>query len=268
MKLRMIDMGRLNSATKYPSIPTYHELGNRGGLTETVQVPFDDADELVITEKINGANVRIILFPDGAYVIGCRKELLYARGDLLYHPEQGIVDGVRELADQFAKTQLHFPDHVLVLYGEVHGGNIGKGAKQYTGHQSVGFRLFDLIRFEKNELADLVFAHDREEIARWRKHGGQPFVDVGALEGYASILQVDTVPRLEDVPPLPGALGATLEWLNAMLPDRRTQAALDDDAGGRAEGVVVRTKDRSKIAKMRFDSYERTMHAKKESTVP
>jgi hypothetical protein len=44
-----------------------------------------------------------------------------------------------------------------------------------------------------------------------------------------------------------------------MLPERRTQALLDVDARGRAEGVVVRTKDRSKIAKMRFDTYHRTL---------
>jgi hypothetical protein len=32
----MLDLAALNTATKYPSIPTYHALGDRGGLTEDV----------------------------------------------------------------------------------------------------------------------------------------------------------------------------------------------------------------------------------------
>lgn len=42
-----------------------------------------------------------------------------------------------------------------------------------------------------------------------------------------------------------------------MLP--ATQVALSDNALGRAEGVVLRTKDRSRIAKARFEDYARTL---------
>jgi hypothetical protein len=37
-----------------------------------------------------------------------------------------------------------------------------------------------------------------------------------------------------------------------------TRAGLDR-AAGRPEGLVVRNKDRSKIAKLRFEDYERTL---------
>jgi hypothetical protein len=38
-----------------------------------------------------------------------------------------------------------------------------------------------------------------------------------------------------------------------------TRVALDGGAGGRAEGVVLRTADRSVIAKARFQDYRRTL---------
>lgn len=260
MKLRMIDPGRLNSATKYPSIPTYHEMGDGGRFIDEVQVPFDEGDELLVTEKIDGANGRIILFPDGAYVIGSRKELLYARGDLIHNAAQGIVDGVRDVAEQIAKTPNHFPDHVFVLYVEVYGGDVGKNARQYTSDRTIGFRLFDVVRFRREDLAHLVFDQDREQIARWRKNVGQPFVDEKALKGISSIFKVPAVPRITPLlHPLPTSVASTLEWLRLVLPNRSSRAMLEDDAGGRAEGVVVRTPDRSKIAKLRFQDYERTL---------
>jgi hypothetical protein len=44
-------------------------------------------------------------------------------------------------------------------------------------------------------------------------------------------------------------------WLESMLPT--TLVALDTDAGGSPEGLVVRTADRSRIAKIRFEDYQR-----------
>ena len=42
--IRRVDLGKLNSLTKYPSILTYHALGEKGILQETVQIPFTDSD--------------------------------------------------------------------------------------------------------------------------------------------------------------------------------------------------------------------------------
>ncbi len=39
--IRQIDLVKLNSMTKYPSILTYHALGDKGMLQETVQIPFE-----------------------------------------------------------------------------------------------------------------------------------------------------------------------------------------------------------------------------------
>jgi len=40
MNIRSVNLRKLNSLTKYPSIPTYHKLGEKGILTEEVQVDF------------------------------------------------------------------------------------------------------------------------------------------------------------------------------------------------------------------------------------
>jgi ATP-dependent RNA circularization protein (DNA/RNA ligase family) len=52
--------------TKYPSIPTYHTLGDKGILLEET-ISFDS--EVILTEKVDGTNSRIILLPDGTFVI-------------------------------------------------------------------------------------------------------------------------------------------------------------------------------------------------------
>lgn len=96
-----VDLKKLNSLTKYPSIPTYHALGERGKLSETIQVNF--ANQFIIgTEKIDGTNARIICFSDG-YVIGSREELLYAKGDLIGNPAMGIVEALKPLAELIYK---------------------------------------------------------------------------------------------------------------------------------------------------------------------
>ena len=102
-KTRSLDLRKLNSATKYPSIPTYHSLGERGRLLDQC---IDLAEQdLVATEKVDGTNSRIIILPDGMYLIGSREELLHAKGDLIHNPAQGIVTPKTGLADYEALRQ-------------------------------------------------------------------------------------------------------------------------------------------------------------------
>ena len=54
--IRRVDLGKLNSMTKYPSILTYHNLGDKGILQETVQIPFEG--RVIGTEKVDGTNTR------------------------------------------------------------------------------------------------------------------------------------------------------------------------------------------------------------------
>ena len=246
----MLNLEALNSATKYPSIPTYHALGERGSLTEDVTTFEGD---VTLTEKVDGTNSRIILLPDGDWFIGSREELLTARGDRVHNPALGIVAALRDVADGLKGDGSGASINVFFL--ETYGAKIGGQAKQYTGAGRVGWRMFDLA-FIPIEVLDW----DREHIAAWRDGDyGQPFATEATLQRAAEAEGIELTPRLATIPgaALPASVADTAEWLGRCLPT--TLVGLDETAGGRPEGIVLRTSDRSVIAKARFQDYERTL---------
>ena len=255
------DLAALNSATKYPSIPTYHTLDPKnGGLLETA-VGFGGG-EVILTEKVDGTNGRIVVLPDGDYVIGSREELLYARGDRVGNPALGIVDALKPLAERLSVRPAAgggLADgigeaRIRVYFLEVYGHKIGGAAKQYTAQGRVGHRLFDLA-----VLTPDVLDQDQARISAWREGGGQQFCTEDALQRAAAADGIALTPRLGVLPPgaLPTSVEATHAWLAATLPG--THVALDESAGGSPEGIVLRTPDRATIAKARFQDYARTL---------
>lgn len=247
--LRSCDLSKLNSMTKYPSIPTYHTLGERGALLEET-VSFQG--DIILTEKVDGTNSRIILLPDRNFVLGSREELLFAKGDLIGNPALGIVDALKNVAETLSQPQ----DQIVVLYLELYGGKITAASKQYTANQTVGWRLFDVAVLAEIET---LFSKFVQQLAAWRDNGGQKFLNEDQLKEAAQAYGVELTPRLATVEALPVSIQEAYEFLKAMLPN--TQSALDENAGGRAEGIVARTVSRSAIAKLRFEDYER--HAKR-----
>src|SRR5947209_14006234 len=137
--IRRVNLNTLNSMTKYPSIPTYHRLGEKGVLQDALQVSF--AGRVVGTEKVDGTNCRLVFCPDGSAVVGSREDLLWERRDLIGNPSMGIVDAVRDAVHNLCETLCH-PDSMTVYYVEVFGRGIGGAAKNYTKEGKVGFRLF------------------------------------------------------------------------------------------------------------------------------
>ncbi|HEY4454880.1 MAG TPA: RNA ligase family protein [Pseudonocardiaceae bacterium] len=253
--LRDADLTALNSLTKYPSIPTYHNLdpANGGLLDETV--PFTGA--VIGTEKVDGTNSRIISLPDGTYLLGSREELLYAKGDLIGNPAQGIVSALRAFADELAPVA---DDVIRVHYVELYGGKVTAASKQYTGSRAVGFRLFDIAVI--SDYAALL-AQSAQQISAWRDVGGQPYLSEEDLTTMAKQHRLTLTPRLFtiDATELPVELAATREFLAKHLPT--TRSALDDGAAGAPEGIVLRTTDRSVIAKARFQDYDRTLRRRR-----
>ncbi|WP_019928826.1 RNA ligase family protein [Nocardia sp. BMG111209] len=247
--LRTADLDAINSATKYPSIPTYHGLGERGSLTGAV-VEF--RGPVLGTEKVDGTNSRIIALPDGSWLLGSREELLCARGDLIGNPAQGIVSALRDLADAMPPAD----GVVRVLYLELFGGKVTAASKQYTGERAVGFRLFDMVVLR--EWANL-FTRPLAEISAWRESGGQPFAAEPELTTTATDFGLQLTPRLFtlDAAELPTDIGAMREFLGERLPE--TRCRLDAAGGGHPEGIVLRTPDRATIAKARFEDYDRTL---------
>lgn len=245
------DLQKLNSATKYPSILTYHGLGERGALTEDRVHEWDDSEEVTLTEKVDGTNSRVIRTPDKDWFIGSREELLTAKGDRVPNPALGIVEAIRPVAERLEGDD--YPG-LLVFFLETYGKGIGGNGKQYSGEGKVGHRLFD-VAYVPLEVLDW----DRERIASWRDNGGQRFAQEANLHRAAVKEGLALTPRLGTIKAsaLPRDVEGTYKWLEALLPS--THVALDAKGLGRAEGVVLRTSDRSTIAKARFEDYERTM---------
>lgn len=239
-----MDLAKLNSITKYPSILTYHMMGEKGIMKNEVQIPFDGP--VLLTEKVDGTNGRIVVLPNGLYFIGSRDELLYAKGDILANNQLGIVDTLKPLAETIEPS-----DVVTVYYLEVYGGNIGKNGKQYTGSKAVGTRLFDVAKIPD---FDAIAAMDIERIAGWREHGGQHFLTSDELHA----LSFDCAPCI-GIDTIPIDIHETYYWLLETI--TTTHVAIDEGALKRPEGIVARTPDRSKIAKLRFEDYERTFRA-------
>ncbi|MGC4033703.1 MAG: RNA ligase family protein [Tepidisphaeraceae bacterium] len=250
-----INLERLNSATKYPSILTYHKLDPSNGRLSGETNTWFVAEDCYVTEKIDGTNVRIIVMPDGDYFIGSRENLLYAKGDRIGDPAQTIVANTRDLADRLAsETSIRYGIGV-VLFGELFGGKVGAAAKQYKPNGSTGFRLFDVMALPRQQIASM----ESRDLAAWRDAGGQGnlFSSVTAITALANSLGLDVVPDLNTSPP-PIELEETMAWLQQAI--KRSHVA-DADAYGNPEGVVVRTNDRKSIAKIRFEDYRRTLKA-------
>lgn len=244
-------LARLNSLTKYPSIPTYHAMGAKGRLEEAVQVPFES--EVILSEKIDGTNARLICTPEGV-LVGSREDLLWATGDLIHNPAMSIVPAVREHA--LALRASPASAGLLVIYGEVYGRSIGAAARHYTKAGGIGFRVFDAFEMSA-EAVFASFAESPERISAWRESGGQPFLSVDALDALAHARGWARVPALGVLPAaeMPRTHEAAAAFLAAY---HHTRAALEADVVGQAEGVVARSRDRRQIAKLRFEDYQRT----------
>lgn len=234
MTLRSIPLPILNSATKYPSIKTYHELGDRGRPTGARRAP-PPGEPLIFTEKVDGTNGRIIVLGDD-WIIGSRNDLLAARGDYVTNPAMGIVDALRPYAEHLRGIY----DRVTVFYAEVYGHKIGAGAKHYTSTDAVGVRLFDVARIDDATLR----SPTPELAAAARDNGGQSWLTKQGGYGF------DVVPTLDLLPP-PEDAADVLAWL-----PKTTNVGLDGVAG-MCEGVVMRTFDRRWIVKARAEDYAR-----------
>lgn len=250
------NLAPLNLATKYPSIETYHELGQKGRLTETVTSFAGGA--VYFTEKVDGTNGRIVILPGGDYLIGSREHLLYARGDRVINPAQDIVPTLKPLADRLSSIGWGTKEGVRVLFLEVYGGTIGGQAKQYTGTGKLSYRLFDIA-----EIGPEPLGWEPEQISRWRENGGQSFMTVPDLREVADGFGIPTVPYVGLMlsgAGMPQTHQETYDFLNEKIPV--TNVGLDDKAKGFPEGLVLRNEDRTVIRKARFADYRRTLNIK------
>lgn len=242
---------KINTLTKYPSILTLHQM-DRGKLKE--ELSLDMSGVVYATEKIDGTNVRIIMWED-EYLIGSRDNILHYKGDLYFDPAQTIVEGFYNLNIPTVATS-----KLTVVFGEYYGGKVSSNSKQY-GTEKTGFRVFDVVEFEDLSVLDLPL----EEISRWREHSdgkgglvyGQNFLNL--QERTKKFKEYEFVPTIE-FPITDYSHSGVLNLLKSCIPT--TQVNLTDTAGMKPEGVVLRNFDRTKIIKVRYEDYEKTLNVK------
>lgn len=252
----MSRFGELNSATKYPSIETYHVMVGKGRLSEELG-PFEGVapdDQVWLTEKINGTNGRIVLLPGKDYFIGQREELIHARGDRVLNLAHGIVPELLPVAERLVEN---YPVTAIeVFFFEVYGGKITGASKQYSRTGGTGHRLFD-----HAVIGTAILDWNREDISRWRESGGQSFHEVKDMQAIAYENGLPLVPYLtvHQAKELPQDVDGSYEYLKHWM--AASQAGLDTEADwtGFPEGLVLRTGDRSRIAKMRYEDVHKTL---------
>lgn len=252
LNLSSFDVQKLNSMTKYPSILTYHELGDKGMLQESLTEGKSFCGDAIITEKVDGTNGRIIVY-NGDYMIGSREDILYAKGDRVINPTLGIIETLKPLADKL--VSMWPTNYLFVVYSEVYGGNVTSASKQYTKSKQWSFRVFDLCGINLEKIESLMLM-ERDKIASWRDNGGQHFDNEQNLQSFVDGYKLERVPYLTlmDGRDIPISLKDTYEFLKFFS---NSKAVIDSEYG-KAEGIVVRTNDRSIIRKIRFEDYERT----------
>lgn len=252
--LNKFDLDKLNSMTKYPGILTYHEIGDKGILQDKLSVTsFRDYECVIVTEKVDGTNARIILF-NKDYMIGTREDIIFAKGDRIINPTLGIVNTLKSFADRLS-SDLPEDDCIYVVFSEVYGGNVTAASKQYTSTKQWCFRLFDICRIESKEISNLT-AMEKDRISQWRENGGQCYFTEEMINDFVDKYSIQRVPYLETLNgnDLPVNLAGTFVYLKQF---EKSMAGIDF-TDGRAEGIVVRTPDRKLIRKIRFEDYERT----------
>lgn len=240
---------KINTLTKYPSILTLHQLGEKGRLKNELTTPVQ-GERLFATEKIDGTNARIICF-GSEFLIGAREFILHHSDDLYFDNAQGIVNGIKSLGIPIPQ-----PEQFTVIYGEFYGGKTSANSKWY-GQDATGYRVFDVAVYNDLSLLEMSLP----ELSNWREHETQNGIVYG--QQFLSISEMhQQFPELEFVPSVEFDLGdythtTVLNNLQQFIP--KTHVALSENALMKAEGVVLRTEDRSRIVKVRFEDYERTL---------
>jgi hypothetical protein len=149
------------------------------------------------------------------------------------------------------------------MYGEVYGYKIQDGSKVYCpdGNTDRGFRVFDVWQMPVVELDEYLSKATMEQIVYDREHNWQPWLDVDAFERFVVLKMFDVTPRRKiiDSSEMPISAVDTKRWLEDNFQD--SHATFDGTSSnqkfGRAEGVVIRTADRSIIRKLRFEDYHK-----------
>lgn len=122
---------------KYPKIETLFKRDKDFKITKEIRCSeFENIKRWLITEKIDGTNIRIIYTPEGKLLIKGRTDKASIPTFLLEELQKIFtVEKIKEVLTDI-------PTKGLCLYGEGYGAKIQKGGGNYNKGNS--FRLFDV----------------------------------------------------------------------------------------------------------------------------
>ena len=255
-------MKKVNSMTKYPSILTYHDLYKGATLnTLTEGKTFAPDAVLEMTEKVDGMNSRLIYLDDD-FIIGERESIVFAKGDRIQNSP--VISPMLNELETFFNTGLKDDKNMLtVIYGESYGYNIASKKQYVINSNNRKYRVFDIVQIPINDVHKIL-SMDIAQIASWRDHMHQPFVDTDTLAAFCKEFNIMRTPVIKEVmgSEVPTDYKETLKWMQDFA---TSTAVLDVPENGtktnqmyaRAEGVILRTKDRSMIRKFRFEEYQK-----------
>ena len=208
---------------------------------------------------VHNTNSRIVLMPDGKFLIGSRKEFLCCGDDVIYNQSLGIVDIMRDTAEKITR-KIDLPDCISVFFFESYGKGIN--SKAYST-KSTSHRMFDVATITEKQFNEMM-EWPIGNISAWRENGGQNFYSIDGQKCIAESLSIERVPDLLEVGVdfMPKTLTNALKFLEDNIPS--TQAAIDDSGKGDPEGIVFRSSDRRVIAKARYEDYKRTFKKQKQ----
>lgn len=265
---------KINTFTKYASILTMHQLWDKWVLKDELTTDIS-WETMYATEKIDGTNVRIVYYK-WEYLVGSRDEILYYSEDLYYAQNLGIVDRLHHIIEQelwtpelwdwiwnsVSLSEENSDENMYIFYGELFGGNIGKYWKEYGGKNDFWFRLFDIVEVKPEEFE--IMYEELPRVSSWREHSIGTALEYG--QNFLSVHDRESrFPHFQYVPTLELNFESyehnhVLEKLEEVLPE--TMVKLTDDWLGQSEWVVLRNHNRTKIVKVRFQDYKRTLKFK------
>ena len=190
---------------EYPKIETLFDRDAKTFkvLPDRLRCPeFALVSRWLVTEKIDGTNIRVHLRPDGTLGYGGRTDAAQLPAPLvawlLDHLAHPIVVGAFDAGTE------------AILFGEGYGAGIQKGGLYRPGP---GFRLFDIL---------VIIASEDRWWLNWE-----------SVEDVARKLSIPTVPVL--------ARGISVEEAINFVRAASAAAKEDGGSGGQQEGIVART---------------------------
>lgn len=188
----------------YPKIETLYDRNDRFKvMPDALRMPeFGLIQRWLVTEKVDGTNIRIHLAADGSVVFGGRTDNAQIPAHLVQYLRTTFTDEAVRGAFE--------PGVSATLFGEGYGAKIQNGGAY---RQGVSFRLFDVL------------------VGEW-------WLEPNTITDVAAKLNIATVPFLGEIARLPMAPSDLEEVLGGSI---SIVSQEDGGSGMRAEGIVART---------------------------